>query len=153
MFKRQVLLECISALLILLFVYASLSKFLDFHTFYREMDNQPLPNSWTPFLVWAIPCTEIAISVSLIFERTRLLGFYASLVVMGLFTVYTGIILMHFFPYVPCSCGGVIKRLTWTQHLALNLFFVAISIVGVVIQSRKIFKQILKTQTNQNSFV
>src|SRR6201999_871631 len=65
MFKRQVLLECISALLILLFVYASLSKFLDFHTFYHEMDNQPLPNSWTPFLVWFIPCMEVAISVSL----------------------------------------------------------------------------------------
>ena len=153
MFKRQVLLECISALLILLFVYASLSKFLDFHTFYREMDNQPLPNSWTPFLVWAIPCTEIAISVSLIFERTRLLGFYGSLVVMGLFTIYTGIILAHFFPYIPCSCGGVIKRLTWTQHLALNLFFVAISTVGVVIQTRKRFKQIFINQKIKNSFV
>jgi len=153
MFKRQVLLECISALLILLFVYASLSKFLDFHTFYREMDNQPLPNSWTPFLVWAIPLSEIAISVSLIFERTRLLGFYGSLIVMGLFTVYTGIILAHFFPYIPCSCGGVIKRLTWTQHLVLNLFFVAISIIGVVIQSRKRFKQISITQKTKNSFV
>jgi hypothetical protein len=117
------------------------------------MDNQPLPNSWTPFLVWAIPCTEIAISVSLVFERTRLLGFYGSLVLMGLFTIYTGIILAHFFPYIPCSCGGVIKRLTWTQHLALNLFFVAISTVGVVIQTRKRFKQILITQKIKNSFV
>lgn len=153
MFKRQVLLECISALLILLFVYASLSKFLDFKTFYREMDNQPLPNSWTPVLVWVIPCTEIAISVSLIFERTRLLGLYGALVVMGLFTIYTGIILMHFFPYVPCSCGGVIKRLTWTQHLILNLFFVAISIVAVIFQTRKRFNQIFITKKTKNSFV
>lgn len=153
MFKRQVLLECISALLILLFVYASLSKFLDFKTFYKEMDNQPLPNSWTPVLVWVIPCTEVAISVSLIFERTRLLGFYSSLVLMGLFTIYTGIVLAHFFPYVPCSCGGVIKRLTWTQHLILNLFYVGISIVGVVLQSRKRFKTISSTKQNKNSFV
>ncbi|HEY4109070.1 MauE/DoxX family redox-associated membrane protein [Puia sp.] len=152
MFKRQVLLECVSALLILLFVYASLSKFLDFHTFYKEMNNQPLPDSWTPFLVWFIPLMEIGISVSLIFERTRLLGFYGALVVMGLFTIYTGIVLMHFFPYVPCSCGGVIKRLTWTQHLILNLFFVAISIVGVVIQTRKRFTNISITN-KQNSFV
>lgn len=154
MFKRQVLLECISALLILLFVYASLSKFLDFKTFYGEMNNQPLPNSWTPFLVWVIPGSEIGISVSLIFERTRLLGFYASLVVMGLFTIYTGVILLHFFPYIPCSCGGVIKRLTWRQHLLLNLFFVALSILGVVIQRRKRFKNsILITKPNKNSFV
>jgi hypothetical protein len=137
MSKRQVLLEIISALLILLFVYASLSKFLDFHTFYGEMNNQPLPNSWTPFLVWFIPCMEIAITVSLIFERTRLLGFYGSLVVMGIFTLYTGVVLMHFFPYIPCSCGGVIKRLTWTQHLILNLFYVALSLLGVILQRKK----------------
>src|ERR1700761_6953488 len=111
MLKRQVLLECISALLILLFLYASLSKFMDFKTFTREMNNQPLPNSWTPFLVYFIPCTEILLSIFLIFERTRLLGFYGSLILMGLFTIYATVILLHFFGYVPCSCGGVIKRL------------------------------------------
>jgi putative oxidoreductase len=112
------------------------------------MNNQPLPDSWTPFLVWTIPCVEIAISVSLVIERTRLLGFYASLVVMGLFTIYTGIILAHFFPYIPCSCGGVIKRLTWTQHLVLNLFFVGLSILGVILQRKKLFKPILYHKTN-----
>jgi putative oxidoreductase len=150
MFKRQVLLECISALLILLFLYAALSKFLDFRTFIKEMNNQPLPNSWTPFLVWFIPGMEITLSVLLIFERTRLLGLIGSLVLMGLFTLYTGIILMHFFPYVPCSCGGIIKRLSWQQHLVLNLFFVAISVVGVFFQRRKSFHSIVITK---NSFV
>ena len=66
MLKRQVVLECITALLILLFLYASVSKFLDFKRFIDEMNNQPLPNSWTPFLVWGIPCLEIAISAALI---------------------------------------------------------------------------------------
>ena len=152
MFKKQVLLECISALLILLFLYASLSKFMDFRTFIKEMNNQPLPNSWTPFLVWFIPCTEIAVSIFLIFERTRLLGFYGSLVLMGMFTIYALLILFHFFPYVPCSCGGVIKRLTWPQHLVLNLFYVALSFCGVLIQRRKYFKTIIFTK-NKNSFV
>lgn len=150
MFKRQVIIECIAALLILLFLYASLSKFLDFKTFTGEMNNQPLPNSWTPFLVWFIPCTEIAISLALLFEYTRLLGLYASLILMSLFTVYTVIILLHFFSYVPCSCGGVIKRLTWRQHLVFNLFFVALSVLGIILQRRKHFKSILITQ---NSFV
>ncbi len=152
MFKKQVTLECISALLILLFLYASLSKFMDFKTFTGEMNNQPLPNSWTPFLVWFIPCTEILLSIALIFERTRLLGLYGSLVLMGLFTVYTSIILMHFFAYVPCSCGGIIKRLTWRQHLVFNLFFVALAISGVIIQRRKVYFSIIITK-NKNSFV
>jgi len=152
MFRRQVLIECIAALLIMLFLYASLSKFLDFGTFTGEMNNQPLPNSWTPFLIWFIPCSEIAICVALMIEPTRLAGFYASLVLMGLFTIYTGIILFHFFSYVPCSCGGVIKRLTWKQHLVFNLFFVALSICGVILQRRKSHHSFFITN-KQNSYV
>lgn len=151
MSKKQVLIECICALLILLFLYASISKFLDFKTFIDQMNNQPLPNSWTPFLVWAIPLLEIAISVALLFEYTRLIGFYASLILMVLFTLYTGIILLHFFPYIPCSCSGVIRKLTWTQHLFLNLCFVSLSILGVILQRRKYFKSIFIT--NKHSLV
>jgi putative oxidoreductase len=150
MLKRQVVLECMAALLILLFLYASVSKFLDFKRFIDEMNNQPLPNSWTPFLVWGIPFLEIAISAALLFEYTRLLAFYASLVLMTLFTIYAIMILAHFFPYVPCSCGGVIRKLTWPQHLALNLIYVALSVLGLVLQRRKSFKPIVITK---HSFV
>jgi putative oxidoreductase len=150
MLKRQVVIECIAALLILLFLYASVSKFLDFKRFVDEMNNQPLPNSWTPFLVWGIPCLEIAISAALIFEYTRMLALYASLVLMTLFTIYAIMILTHFFPYVPCSCGGVIRKLTWPQHLALNLIYVALSVLGLVLQRRKSFKPIF---INKHSFV
>ena len=138
MFKRQVLLECISALLIMLFLYASLSKFLDFRTFIGEMNNQPLPNSWTPFLVWIIPCSEILICILVLLERTRLLGYWISFSFMSMFTVYSIMILLNFFGRIPCSCGGVIKRLTWKQHVVLNLFFVALSIGGVILQRRKL---------------
>ena len=87
MHRRQILLEVIVSLYVLLFLYASLSKFLDFHTFIKEMNNQPLPNSWTPFLVWIIPCSEIGLFLALIFERTRLIGFYGSMVLMSIFSL------------------------------------------------------------------
>jgi putative oxidoreductase len=151
MSKKQVTLECVCALLILLFLYASISKFLDFKTFIDEMNNQPLPNSWTPYLVWSIPLLEIAISIGLLFEYTRLLCLYASLVVMAIFTIYTGIVLLHFFPYIPCSCGGVIRHLTWSQHLILNLTYIGISVLGISLQHHKS----LKTPfiTNKHSLV
>ena len=151
MFKKQVMIECIVALLVMLFLYASISKFLDFKTFIGQMNNQPLPNSWTPFLVWAIPLLEIAISVTLIFEYTRLVGLYASLILMLMFTLYTGIVLLHFFPYIPCSCGGVITKLSWRAHLFLNLLYVALSILGIILQRRKYFKPIFIT--NKHSLV
>ncbi len=150
MSKKQVMIECVAALLIVLFLYASLSKFLDFETFIGEMNNQPMPNSWTPFLVWIIPCSEVAIAFALLFEYTRLLGLYASLVLMTLFTLYTLIILLHFFSYIPCSCGGIIKKLTWKQHLVFNLFFVALSGFGIILQRSKFLTSIIITK---NSFV
>lgn len=150
MFKRQILLECVSALLVLLFLYTGLSKFIDFPSFKDDMNNQPFSNFWTPFLIWFIPCSEIIISALIIFERTRLYGFYGHLFLMVLFTIYTILVLAHFYDYIPCSCGGVIRRLTWTQHLFFNLFFVALSILGIILQRRKFFKSILITK---NSFV
>lgn len=151
MSKKQVIIECIAALLILLFLYASVSKFLDFKTFVDQMNNQPLPKSWTPFLVWTIPLAEIGISTTLLFEHTRLLGFWASLILMSLFTVYTALVLLHFFPYVPCSCGGVIHNLTWPRHLLLNLFYTTLAVLGINLRHRKNFKPIFIT--NKQTFV
>ena len=150
MIKRQVLLESISALLIMLFLYASISKFLDFRLFTRQMYNQPFPNSWTPFIIWFVPLLEIATSVALMFERTRMIGLITSLVVMSIFTIYTGSVLAHIFAYVPCSCGGVISKLTWKQHLFFNLFFVGISVGGILLQRKK---SLQSTFITKNSFV
>ncbi len=117
----------IIALLAILFLHTAVSKFLNFGGFVKDMNNQPFPNEFTPFLVWAVPLTEIAIVLSFFFDKTRIAGLYASLVLMSVFTIYTALILAHVFSYVPCSCGGVVKYLNWKQHLVFNLFFVTIT--------------------------
>lgn len=134
--KRKIIIEIISSLLILLFLYASVSKWLSFKTFIGEMNNQPFPNWMTPFLVWSIPFIEVLIAVGLIFEKTRVQSLYASLFLMLAFTIYTVVILLHAFKYIPCSCGGVIRKLTWPQHLFFNLFFVGISLLGIILKKR-----------------
>ena len=134
--KRKIIIEIISSLLILLFLYASVSKWLAFKTFIGDMNNQPFPNWMTPYLVTIIPVAEVLIAVGLIFEKTRVPALYASLILMMAFTIYTVTVLLHAFRYVPCSCGGVIKKLTWPQHLVFNLFFVAISLLGIWLKKR-----------------
>lgn len=135
--KRKIIIELISSLLILLFLYASLSKWLAWKTFIGDMNNQPFPNWMTPYLVWTIPTIEVVIAAGLIFEKTRVKAFYASLFLMLAFTIYTVAILFHAFRYIPCSCGGVIRKLTWPQHLFFNLFFVGISILGIILKKRE----------------
>jgi putative oxidoreductase len=140
--KQKLTIEIICFLLIFLFVYASVSKLADIKTFAGDMYNQPFPAFIKPILIWAVPATELVIVILLIFDTTRLIGLYASLILMIAFTFYTGVVLLHFFKYIPCSCGGIIKNLTWKQHLVFNLFFVLISLIGI-------FKYPFKTQNSE----
>jgi hypothetical protein len=49
-----------------------------------------------------------------------------------MFTTYIYIIL-NFSVFIPCSCGGVLEELSWTQHLIFNICFISIAIFGVLI--------------------
>lgn len=126
-FSNENVFYSIIALLAILFLHTAVSKFLNFSGFVKDMNNQPFPNEFTPFLVWFIPLTEIGIVFSFFFDKVRIVGLYASLILMSGFTVYTALVLAHVFAYVPCSCGGVVKYLSWKQHLVFNVFFVGIS--------------------------
>lgn len=129
--NKRLIIDIVILLLVILFLYTAVSKFVDFKGFTYDLNNQPFPNSLTPMLRWLVPLTEIAIVIGLIFEKTRLLGLYASLILMSLFTIYTALVLFHVFEYVPCSCGGIIKHLSWPQHLIFNLFFVVITYLAI----------------------
>ncbi len=133
---RKIIIEVICSLLVLLFLYTSLSKWLDFGTFSKEMYNQPFPHSFTPWIIWLLPGMEVLIVLVLLFEKTRLAGLWASFILMMLFTIYTILILARVFKRIPCTCGGVIKKLTWNQHLVFNLFFVGISLVGIILKRK-----------------
>ena len=137
--KQYTVIKIICTLLVFLFVYAAVSKLANWSTFVSDMNNQPFPAFLKPILVWAVPLTELAIAGLLVFDTTRVIGLYASLLLMVAFTFYTGMVLLHFFAYVPCSCGGIIKNFSWGQHLVFNLFFVLIAITGIL-------KYPLKTQ-------
>ncbi|QEC78856.1 MauE/DoxX family redox-associated membrane protein [Mucilaginibacter ginsenosidivorax] len=142
--KKQAIQDSLSALLVLLFVYASFSKYADFKYFQQSMHRQPFPNWLVTSIIWMLPPLEIAIAGLLAFSRTRLLGLYAFIIIMSLFTFYIVAILLNLFPIVPCSCGGLIQSLGWLPHLFLNLFFILIA--GLVLRME--FLNIKKERKN-----
>lgn len=129
--NKRLIIDIVVLLLVILFLYTAVSKFVDFDSFARDLNSQPFPNSLTPILKWILPILEIGIAITLFFERTKRIGLYMSLTLMSLFTIYTALVLFNFFDDVPCSCGGVITHLTWTQHLIFNLFFVIIISIAI----------------------
>lgn len=131
------IIDVISFLLILLFVYTAASKLLDFGQFKAQMYNQTLPHEVASGLIWTLPGIEIIAAILLLFEQTRLAGLYLSNVLMILFTGYIALVLLGYFGRVPCSCGGVIKSLGWKNHLLINLFFLLLSILGIFTINRE----------------
>ncbi len=131
--KKSFWLELCCSLLVLLFIYACASKLLDIQQFIHDMHNQPFPVWFSNFLIVAVPFSEILISACLLFRKSQRVGLIASVILMFLFTLYATLVLLHIFSRVPCSCGGVIKHLTWTQHMILNLFFTGLAITGIIL--------------------
>jgi uncharacterized membrane protein YphA (DoxX/SURF4 family) len=127
---RRTVLETIRLLFILLFVYTAVSKFLDYENFRAVIGQSPLLTRFAPVLAIVVPVAEIIIALLLVLPRYRRTGLYASFAMMMLFTTYI-IVLMTLAEKIPCSCGGVISRMTWTQHLYFNIFFVLLALLGM----------------------
>ena len=130
---REVIVAVISLLFIVLFAYAGLTKLLEGHLFYDNIRNSPVlgGKAMASFASWAVPLSELAVSLLLIWKKTRLMGLYGVGILMLLFTGYT-LAIVFFAPYLPCSCGGVISLLSWEQHLILNLFLLLLALHGII---------------------
>lgn len=130
---KSLIVEIISLLYILLFIYAAASKLLDFENFRVQLGQSPLLSAFASWMSWIVPLTEVLISALLIFRSTRLWGLVMAFGLMIMFTVYIFVIL-HYSSYVPCSCGGILEKLSWNAHLLFNLLFVLLAFIAVIIQ-------------------
>jgi len=136
---------------ILLLVYAAVNKLLDFENFQAQLGQSPLLSAFAVEVSYLLPITEIIIAVFLCFDRYRRLALYAAFSLMVMFTAYI-IIILNFSPFVPCSCGGILEKFTWEQHLIFNAIFVVIAMVGIVILPRNV-KSVQKTKLLFSSMV
>ena len=77
-----------SYLYILLFVYASLSKLLDFENFRVQLAQSPLLSAYAGLIAPSVILVELFIVLLLFLRKTRLIGLYGSFFLMVAFTVY-----------------------------------------------------------------
>lgn len=130
---RQTALTIITALLIILFSYTSVSKLITLQVFNSQLAMQPFP-AWSIWpLTLLIPVSELAATALLLIKSTRLCGLYASATLMAGFTAYMGLVVAGFFSKTPCSCGGVLQQMGFEAHLLFNLFFLTIALIGIYI--------------------
>jgi len=123
-------------LFILLFVYAAVSKLVDYETFENQLGQSPLLSAFAGWVAPGVIFIELLIALLLIFERTRLFALFGFYTVMVLFTTYI-IIILNFTDFIPCSCGGVLEQLGWTEHLVFNVGFMGLGVVGILVENKR----------------
>lgn len=132
----NITLELILSLLILLWIYTGLNKYLDYSDFKHQLGRSPFIKSMATFLAITLPTGELLIALALLFKRTRAVGLYSSYLMMLLFTGYIWVML-HYSYDLPCSCGGVLEQMTWPQHFVFNACFTVLAFLGIIIHRWK----------------
>jgi len=110
-----------------LFVYAAIIKLMDPVGFQIKL----LKSSYIP--VWAIPLisamipwAELMSAGFLVFESTRKWGWMLVYFFMILFDGH--LVILHLLsPSAPCSCGGLLESLSFSQHLGVNFFITVLA--------------------------
>jgi uncharacterized membrane protein YphA (DoxX/SURF4 family) len=138
--RKEILIDIVTALFVVLFVYAAASKLLDYDKFKVQIGQSPLLTAFSGVMAWLVPAVEIIVSAMLLTARFRLHGLYASFGLMVMFSAYI-VVITRFSDYVPCSCGGVLERLNWNEHLIFNLTFVALGFVSILYYPKDESKQ------------
>src|SRR5579863_929688 len=133
--KRQIIPEIAGSLIIMLFVYAALSKLIDYDIFRYQLERSPFFYGYANILAWLVPSMELTAASLLTIKRARLAGFYLSFFLMLTFTGYIFAIL-HFADEIPCSCGGVLSMMSWNQHFIFNIVFTLIALTGILTLTR-----------------
>jgi uncharacterized membrane protein YphA (DoxX/SURF4 family) len=142
--RKNTIVEIISLLFIILFLYTGISKLMDYAVFKEQIATSPLLAPISGWIAILLPAIEIMLSVILFIPRWRLKGLYASLVLMIMFTGYI-IAILTFNEHIPCSCGGVIELLSWKGHIAFNSAFIGLALAGIALgKGMKKTKSILR---------
>lgn len=129
---QNLFLEFICFLYILLFVYAAISKLLDFENFRVQLGQSPLLSAFAGSIAWIVPVLELFISLLIVLKRWRIIGLFAAFSLMVMFTSYIFIIL-NYSSFVPCSCGGILEKMGWTEHFFFNTAFIMLAAAGILI--------------------
>ncbi|KXH86008.1 MauE/DoxX family redox-associated membrane protein [Chryseobacterium kwangjuense] len=135
-FVKEYYVNIVAYLTALLFVYASISKLLDFENFQVQLAQSPLLSAYAGIISFSVIIVELVLAICLCLPKAQKMALYGSLGLMSAFTFYIHTIL-NYTDFVPCSCGGVLEKLGWTEHLIFNLLFVFLAFAAILFKERK----------------
>jgi uncharacterized membrane protein YphA (DoxX/SURF4 family) len=132
---QKVILELICLLYILLFVYAAVSKLMDFDNFQVQLGQSPLLSAFAGPISYIVLIVEFGVSIMLGIPKMRRTGFFCAFLLMLVFTTYI-VFILNYSSFVPCSCGGILEKMGWTEHLIFNIVFTVLALAAYLAERR-----------------
>lgn len=148
--KKELLINVIAYLFVILFVYTALSKWFLYSVYVSDLQRSPELGPFAGPISIIIPASELIVAGFLLFKRTQLLGFYGALLLMICFTLYVTYVLAMT-TRRPCTCGGIIRELSWPNHLILNIILTFLALVGVLLTKRLVKNNSIQIPQNRKS--
>ena len=85
---KKTIVLVIATLYLLLFVYTASSKLMHLGVFRLRLERMPYIAPYAQWISWGVPFLELVVAGLLVFRGYRLIGLYASLALMFVFTGY-----------------------------------------------------------------
>jgi hypothetical protein len=134
--KTTTIVAIITYSFIFLFLYTSFSKLMAFDFYLSDLKRSPLLARYAMITAIVVPFVELLVTALLIPHSTRKQGLIGSLILMLLFTLYVGYVLV-FTSSRPCTCGGIIRNMTWPNHLVFNIAFLLLAIISIHLHNKQ----------------
>ena len=124
--------EIIALLFVILFLYTGIAKLMDYSVAKEQIGLTPLFAPIAKEIVIFLPILEIITAVLLFIPRTRRVGLYSTLILLFAFTGYV-IYILTYNDTLPCTCGGVLEQMSWTQHIIFNTGCIIFAIIAILL--------------------
>lgn len=117
---------------VLLFVYAAISKLITFEAFQVQLTQSPLLSAYATTIAYLVITVELIIALLIPIKTTKLIGLYLSYGLMVAFTIYIYLI-SNYSDFIPCSCGGILEKMGWREHLWFNIIVCVLGLAAIFI--------------------
>ncbi len=133
---QEFVLQVLTFTLLCPWIYVGSKKVFTYAEFRASMIKQPFANGYGIMLSYILPAVQLATGTLFIFEGTKRLGFWFTIILMFVFSSYVILALRDTWGSIPCDC--VLEfPISWKAHLWVN-GLISIACIAGLLLDRKI---------------
>lgn len=130
---KEFVLELLTFFFICLWIYVGSIKILNYKDFKQAMIDQPFEDKEGIILSYLLPILQLGTAMLFIFDKTRKYGFWLTIILMTVFSIYITLVLKRTWEFIPCGCTLEFS-VGWKGHLWINGIIILICSIALFLE-------------------